>query len=125
MNATISSLIHRCRRHIPRLLPVDHCPPFILPADEVALGLYKNEADDDVLFTTKGLRVGDQPLLAYLDIADTRVLEGDGATSQMELRLVGGGINQVGFDGGNERFRDIWEMVRLIDRIISITNRDP
>jgi hypothetical protein len=125
MSATISSLIHRCRRHIPRLLPADDCLPFILPADEEALGLYKNEAGDDVLFTTKGLRVGERPLLPYLYIEDARVVESGGAASQIELRLAGGGISQVEFDGGNERFRDIWEMVRLLDRIVSITNRNP
>jgi hypothetical protein len=123
MSVSISSLVQRCSRQMPKFFGADACSASNFITEEVPLGLYRNQDSDDVVFTSLGLRCGKRPLISYQLIADARVIGDKQAASQIELSLTTGESERVTFDGGNERFRDVWEILRLLDRIRSVADR--
>lgn len=124
MSTSIHSLVHRCRRHMPRFSDVPEPPATSLVEGEQCLGFYQNADGSGVIFTTEGLRLNSGTLIRYRDIAATRVVGDKADASRLELILADGLVEIAEFNGGNDRFRDVWEILRLLDRILAVVQLD-
>ncbi len=119
MSVSIASLIARTKRGLPRLLVPENGRHAALDADGEALGIYRNQNDRPVVFTTKGLRAGKDRLICYEDIVGVGVAGEKHVACRLDLSLRNGSSQGVTFDGGNGRCRDVWEILRLVNRIRS------
>ncbi len=123
MSASIQSLVHRGRRQISRFLDAPESSAADMAEDERPLGLYQNADGGEVMFTTEGLRINRGNVIRYRDMAAARVIGEKADASRIELILADGSVVIADFDGGKERFRDVWEMLRLLDRIRAVVQR--
>jgi hypothetical protein len=122
MSATIQSLVHRCQRQMNNFLPANEAPVIVYGKDEQVLGFYQNRGEDGIAFTSEGLRLNSQGLIRYRDITAIRVLGDKDKADHLELTLSSGAVEVVEFNGGSDRLRDIWEMLRLLDRIRAVVS---
>jgi len=104
---------------MPRFFGAEHAVAAELAEGEKPLGVYENESDASVMFTTNGLRIGNRPLVCYQNITAATAMGDKETAVRIELRLCNGVSEFATFDGGNGRFRDVWEILRLLDRIRS------
>jgi hypothetical protein len=89
----------------------------VVETGESMFGCYENADAGSVLFTTLGLRPVGRYLIRYETICDARVIGEKHVASSIELTLKNGSVELVRFDGGEDGFRDVWTILRLVDRI--------
>jgi len=118
MGATIESRIYRFQRKMDRLLAASETPVTGFNEGEQALGFYQNQGEDGLAFTSEGVHFNKGPLIRYRDLADIRVSGEKNTAAHLELILSNGSVEVIEINGGSGRLRDVWEILRLLRRII-------
>jgi hypothetical protein len=102
----------------------DEAPSLSLKTGETTFGYYQNLDGSVVAFTSEGLHLERHGLVRYRDIVEARVVGDKATASRIELSLSDGKSVVAEFQGGRERFRDVWEILRLLNRICAVVPAD-
>lgn len=140
MPTSVRVRAHRTLRHLAafELLRSDgvanlaHTPASsLLPGEEV-IGLYRNgspENSEDILVTSEGLRLGmprTGELVPYAGLAEVVLphAEDKEVVDALRLRLTDGQVRELPVRGGTAQFRDAWEFLRFLQRVIADTQAE-
>ncbi len=116
MTTSIESLVHRSLRNLENFKSEENSEAWPLLKEEKLIGVYFNKENDLVGVSTFGLRPLKNLLVRYSEIAEASVENSKNDAEEINLLLVDGRTLKVRFTGGSGRFRDVWEVVRFLDR---------
>lgn len=95
----------------------------LLQPNQESIGFYENSANDFVFITTDGLYLIDEHNCSFISFeAIEKVVlpnEQKNEASTLEVRLKDGTSKSISIEHGNGRFRDVFEFVRFIDRVLT------
>lgn len=117
MKPSAKSLAHRILKGLKKYKSVAFEEMKKSSDQEEILGVYQNDNLSKTSFTTLGLRVEVDIFIPYDEIKEVRVLEPKHIANSISLVLLNEKVVGVEFDGGNGRCRDVWEIVRFLNRI--------
>lgn len=103
----------------------------LLPGEEV-IGIYRNGSpanSEDILVTSEGLRLGmprTWDLVPYARLAEVILphAEDKDVVDTLRLRLTDGEMRELPVHGRTARFRDAWEFLRFLQRVIADTQAE-
>ena len=110
--------------------PTGTVSPALAPGEEV-LGIYRNGpsgTSEDILVTSIGLRTGlprECTLLRFDEIVEVVLphAEDKEVVDTLRLRLHSGEFRELPVRGGAEQFRDAWEFLHFLQRVVSDAGR--
>ena len=130
MNAeSIKSKAYRILRPLSRYKPLnDYQLPYDLSdlprGEDELLGVYENvvgQRDSSIVFSTQGIYVDlthHWTYVPYAHISTITLPEGDKhAVERIALQIAGGISLQIIVTGGEEQFRDVYEVLRFLQRV--------
>jgi hypothetical protein len=131
MSASVRSRAHRILAKLETFQVLDRhessdLVPGWLPGEE-AIGRYRNHTgtpDDDLLVTTMGVRTrsgGTWPLVPFSSIEHVALphSEDKEVVDSLRLRLRDGRRVELPVRGGSGKFRDAWEFLRFLNRVMT------
>jgi hypothetical protein len=93
-----------------------------LQEGEVLIGVYENRESDYVIVSNMGIRIMNLDSIDFIDYRSIDKVEIPSGMEKMTLdrthiHLGEGRIIKLYITGGNDKFRDVFEFVRFLDRV--------
>jgi len=91
--------------------------------DEIIVGNYRNESNEDVTITNFGIRHKGK-LIRYTDLDELVIDQVPHEATSINFVLNNGEHKRIPFDGGNGRFRDVWIIERFLAKVKTSLSKD-
>lgn len=124
MKSAIESLSHRSLRRLANFKKAFDGTKFDLEEGEDVIGIYYNSDSDFVAITTIGIRPSGTSLIRYDEMIKVWTEDDKHEASTISLRLTDGRTASIRISGGHQRFRDVWEVIRFLDRAMESSTRE-
>jgi hypothetical protein len=131
---SVASWAHRALRGIPRYHHYrdepDYCQRFASWAREEVVGVYQNPTPAEpssIVITDRGLYWPSADTMQCLEFANLRSVRGPGEKgggAELKVELLDGTSRVIRIEGGDGKYRDVYSMVRFIDRVIELKHKE-
>ena len=107
----------------------DHCAQYAKRVTEPLIGVYENPQEagaptiaitEDALYV---LEAGDPERIAFDDITSTQAPPEKADASEIRVALVDGSFRVLRICGGEGQFRDLYDFLRFLDRVLADRRR--